>query len=55
MTNLLKKVNTTLTVITTVYAVGKFMYETFKKYEKKHGKGYRQLIGRKEKPMCDDI
>jgi hypothetical protein len=38
MINFLKKANTVATIVTTVYAVGKFMYDTFKWYEKKHGK-----------------
>jgi hypothetical protein len=33
----LKKLNTVVATITTVYAVSKFMYTTFKKYEEKHG------------------
>ena len=38
MTNVLKKINTVLTIITTVYTVTKFMISTFKKYEEKHKK-----------------
>ena len=38
MINFLKKANTAITIITTVYAVTKFMFKTFKKYEAKHGK-----------------
>lgn len=37
MIGILKKVNTAVTVVTTVYAVTKFMFKTFKKYEEKHG------------------
>ena len=44
MIELLKKFNTVFTVATTVYAVTKFMYDTFKKYEKKHGKDKNQNI-----------
>ena len=36
MINFLKKVNTAFTIATTVYAVTKFMFNTFKKYEAKH-------------------
>ena len=36
MINFLKKANTAITIITTVYAVTKFMFNTFKKYEAKH-------------------
>ncbi len=38
MIGLLKKLNTAITIATTVYAVTKFMFTTFKKYEEKHGK-----------------
>jgi hypothetical protein len=38
MLELLKKLNTAITVVTTAYAVTKFMIKTFKKYEEKHGK-----------------
>lgn len=38
MINIFKKINTVLTIATTVYTVSKFMYTTFKKYEEKHGK-----------------
>ena len=38
MINFLKKANTAITIITTVYAVTKFMFNTFKKYEAKHNK-----------------
>lgn len=37
MIALLKKLNTVITIVTTVYAVSKFMYNTFQKYEVKHG------------------
>jgi len=37
MINILKKFNTVITIISTVYAVSKFMYDTFKWYEEKHG------------------
>lgn len=36
MINFLKKVNTVFTIATTVYAVTKFMFKTFKNYEAKH-------------------
>lgn len=36
MINFLKKVNTAFTIATTVYAVTKFMFKTFKNYETKH-------------------
>lgn len=32
------RINTVVTIVGTVYTVSKFMYDTFKKYEKKHGK-----------------
>jgi len=38
MMKLLNKINTVITIVGTVYTVTKFMYDTFKKYEKKHGK-----------------
>ena len=38
MINILKKINTVVTIVGTVYTVSKFMYDTFKKYEEKHGK-----------------
>lgn len=38
MMKLLNKINTVVTIVGTVYTVSKFMYDTFKKYEKKHGK-----------------
>ena len=38
MLDILKKINSTLTIIATVYTVSKFMTDMFKKYEKKHGK-----------------
>ena len=38
MIGIIKKVNTVVTIVTTVYGVGKLMYDTFKWYEKKHGK-----------------
>jgi len=44
MMGILKKLNTAVTVVTTVYAVTKFMYDTFKKYEEKHGKHKKQKI-----------
>ena len=34
--NLLKKVNTVVTVVSAVYTVSKFMIKTFKKYEEKN-------------------
>ena len=37
MINVLKKINTVVTIVGTVYTVTKFMYKTFKKYEEKHG------------------
>jgi hypothetical protein len=37
MMKLLNKINTVITIVGTVYTVSKFMYNTFKKYEKKHG------------------
>ena len=48
MIGILKKVNTAVTVVTTVYAVTKFMFKTFKKYEEKHGKANKQSIGSKK-------
>lgn len=39
---ILNKINTAVTIATTIYAVGKFMYSTFKKYEKKHGNKRRE-------------
>ena len=44
MMGILKKLNTAVTVVTTVYAVTKFMYDTFKKYEEKHGNNKKQKI-----------
>lgn len=44
MINYLKKINTVLTIATTVYTVTKFMYETFKKYELKHEHNKKQKI-----------
>ena len=44
MIGILKKVNTAVTVVTTVYAVTKFMFKTFKKYEEKHGNNKKQKI-----------
>ena len=44
MIELLKKFNTVFTVVTTVYAVSKFMYKTFQKYEEKHGQNKNQNI-----------
>ena len=38
MIELLKKLNTAVATIATIYAVSKFMYNTFKNYEKKYGK-----------------
>lgn len=38
MIGLLKKLNTAITIATTVYTVTKFMFTAFKKYEEKHGK-----------------
>jgi hypothetical protein len=38
MMKLLNKINTVITIVGTVYTVSKFMYDTFKKYEKKHGR-----------------
>jgi hypothetical protein len=32
------RLNTAITIVGVVYAVSKFMYDTFKKYEKKHGR-----------------
>ncbi len=32
------RLNTAITIVGAVYAVSKFMYDTFKKYEKKYGK-----------------
>ena len=32
------RLNTAITIVGVVYAVSKFMYDTFKKYEKKYGK-----------------
>ena len=40
--NIFKKINTAITIVTTVYTVGKFMYTTFKKYEEKHGNNKRR-------------
>lgn len=34
--NLLKKVNTVVTVVSAVYTVSKFMIKAFKKYEEKN-------------------
>ena len=44
MMGILKKLNTAVTVVTTVYAVTKFKYDTFKKYEEKHGNNKKQKI-----------
>ena len=38
MMKILNKINTVITIVGTVYTVSKFMYDTFKKYDKKHGK-----------------
>lgn len=43
MINVLKKLNTVITIVSTVYAVSKFMYNTFKKYEEKHGNNKKQI------------
>ena len=44
MIGVIKKLNTAITVVTTVYAVTKFMFKTFKKYEEKHGNNKKQKI-----------
>lgn len=44
MINILKKINTVVTIVGTVYTVSKFMYETFKKYEEKHGENITSKI-----------
>ena len=38
MIGFVKKVNTVVTIVSTVYAVTKLMFDTFKWYEKKHSK-----------------
>ena len=38
MIGIIKKINTVATIVTTVYGVGKLMYDTFKWYEKKKKK-----------------
>ena len=40
---ILNKINTAVTIATTIYAVGKFMYSTFKKYEEKHDNNRRKM------------
>ncbi len=59
MIELLKKFNTVFTIATTVYAVSKFMYKTFQKYEEKHGKSKTSVGGRtlrnKEEELLEDI
>lgn len=42
MIGVIKKLNTAVTVVTTVYAVTKFMFKAFKKYEEKHGKNKKK-------------
>jgi len=44
MIGVIKKLNTAVTVVTTVYAVTKFMFKAFKKYEEKHGNNKKQNI-----------
>ena len=61
MIGILKKLNTAVTVVTTVYAVTKFMFNTFKKYEEKHGKNKKQNIvakgtsRKKKKDVSGDV
>ena len=39
MKKFFNNINTVITIIGTVYTVTKFMFDTFKKYERKHGRG----------------
>ena len=57
MINILKKINTVVTIVGTVYTVTKFMYKTFKKYEEKHGnsKGKKENNVRNRTRIQKDI